>query len=194
MRLTPMRYKDYIWPSNPGSYRISFRRVVAEHKLPFGRSVTQDLGQVCRVLEGEGEFAGEGAYSQFGLLANTFYDPGPGLLIHPLWQTASAYFVELRLEQEPRPDYVRYSFTFWEDDSWYTGLATRTAEQAQGGTAGSAAAASGSAQAAYHRVVKGDTLWALAGTYGLSLEELIALNPQIKNPNLIVVGEEVRVR
>lgn len=54
MRLTPMRYKDYIWPSNPGSYRISFRRVVAEHKLPFGRSVTQDLGQVCRVLEGEG--------------------------------------------------------------------------------------------------------------------------------------------
>ena len=56
-----MRYKDYIWPSNPGSYRISFRRVVAEHKLPLGRSVTQDLGQVCRVLEGEGEFAGEGA-------------------------------------------------------------------------------------------------------------------------------------
>ena len=58
MRLTPMRYKDCIWPSNPGSYRISFRRVVAEHKLPFGRSVTQDLGQVCRVLEGEGGFAG----------------------------------------------------------------------------------------------------------------------------------------
>lgn len=54
MRLTPMRYKDYIWPSNPGSYRISFRRVVAEHKLPFGRSVTQDLGQVCRVLEARG--------------------------------------------------------------------------------------------------------------------------------------------
>ena len=89
---------------------------------------------------------------------------------------------------------MRYSFTFWEDDSWYTGLATRTAEQAQGGTAGSAAAASGSAQAAYHRVVKGDTLWALAGKYGLSLEELVALNPQIKNPNLIRVGEEVRVR
>ncbi len=69
MRLTPMRYKDYIWPSNPGSYRISFRRVVAEHKLPFGRSVTQDLGQVCRVLEGEGEFAGEGAYEEFKRLA-----------------------------------------------------------------------------------------------------------------------------
>lgn len=87
MRLTPMRYKDYIWPSNPGSYRISFRRVVAEHKLPFGRSVTQDLGQVCRVLEGEGEFAGEGAYEEFKRLATVFYGGGAGVLVHPVWMT-----------------------------------------------------------------------------------------------------------
>ena len=42
--------------------------------------------------------------------------------------------------------------------------------------------------------MKGDTLWAIARSYGLSLTELIALNPQIKNPNLIRVGDEVRVR
>lgn len=95
MRLTPMRYKDYIWPSNPGSYRISFRRVVAEHKLPFGRSVTQDLGQVCRVLEGEGEFAGEGAYEEFKRLATVFYGGGAGVLVHPVWMTTRAYFTEL---------------------------------------------------------------------------------------------------
>ena len=35
---------------------------------------------------------------------------------------------------------------------------------------------------------------ALARRYGVTLAELIALNPQIKNPNLIRVGEEVRVR
>ena len=34
----------------------------------------------------------------------------------------------------------------------------------------------------------------IAKTYGISLSELIALNPQIKNPNLIWVGDEVRVR
>ena len=49
------------------------------------------------------------------------------------------------------------------------------------------------AQASYHRVVKGDTLWTLSRRYGLSLTALVALNPQIKNPNLIRVGEEVRV-
>lgn len=117
MRLTPMRYKDYIWPSNPGSYRISFRRVVAEHKLPFGRSVTQDLGQVCRVLEGEGEFAGEGAYEEFKRLATVFYGEGAGVLVHPVWMTTRAYFTELEVVQEPVPDYVRYRFAFCEAGS-----------------------------------------------------------------------------
>ena len=117
MRLTPMRYKDYIWPSNPGSYRISFRRVVAEHKLPFGRSVTQDLGQACRVLEGEGEFAGEGAYEEFKRLATVFYGGGAGVLVHPVWMTTRAYFTELEVVQEPLPDYVRYRFAFCEAGS-----------------------------------------------------------------------------
>ena len=195
MILSPMRYKSYVWPHNPRVYSIDYERKMAVHKTPFGLFRLQDLGRTNRIMEGEGEFVGEGAYAQFGQLANVFYNGGPGLLVHPLWQAANAYFVSLRLEQEPRPDYVRYSFSFWEDDSWYTGLAVQESG-AGAGVQGEADAGGGTAarEPAYHRVVKGDTLWALAGTYGLSLEELIALNPQIKNPNLIVVGEEVRVR
>ena len=37
MRLTPMRYKDYIWPHNPATYSITYERQVAVHKVPFGR-------------------------------------------------------------------------------------------------------------------------------------------------------------
>ena len=70
-------------------------------------------------------------------------------------------------------------------------MVTRVIEPAPGGGTGSQ---SGSGpQPVYHRVVKGDTLWALARRYGLTLAELVALNPQIKNPNLIRVGQEVRV-
>lgn len=188
MTLSPMRYKNYTWPHNPRVYSIDYERKMAVHKTPFGLFHLQDLGRTNRIMEGEGEFTGEDAYAQFGKLANVFHDSGPGLLVHPLWQAANAYFVSLRLEQEPRPDYVRYSFSFWEDDSWYTGLATRAAGQESRNSSASSAAAG------YHRVVKGDTLWAIAKTYGLSLSELIALNPQIKNPNLIRVGQEVRVR
>ncbi|WP_242964788.1 LysM peptidoglycan-binding domain-containing protein [Flavonifractor sp. An100] len=192
MDLSPMRYKTYTWPHNPRVYSIDYERKMALHKTPFGLFHLQDLGRTNRIMEGEGEFVGEGAYAQFGQLANVFYDSGPGLLVHPLWQAANAYFVSLRLEQEPRPDYVRYSFSFWEDDSWYTGLAVSVTQGA--GASEPEQDSSTAIQPVYHRVVKGDTLWAIANTYGIGLSELIALNPQIKNPNLIHVGDEVRVR
>ena len=55
-------------------------------------------------------------------------------------------------------------------------------------------AAQSSSGAAYHTVTAGETLWELARRYGRTVPELVALNPQIKNPNLIRVGQEVRVR
>ena len=105
MLLTPMRYKEYVWPHNPRVYSIDYERIMAVNKVPFGLYYLQDLGRTRRVMKGEGEFIGEDAYTQFGQLANVFYSGGPGQLIHPLWQTANAYFVSLRLEQEPMRDY-----------------------------------------------------------------------------------------
>ena len=46
----------------------------------------------------------------------------------------------------------------------------------------------------YHTVRRGDTLWGIAKRYGVTLRSLIAANPQIKNPNLIYPGEQVRVK
>lgn len=190
MILSPMRYKSYTWPHNPRVYSIDYRRTMAVHKNPFQGYQLQDLGASYRVMEGEGEFVGEGAYAEFQRLASVFYQKGPGLLVHPLWQAANTYFVALRLEQAPRPDYVRYSFEFWEENSQYSGLAAQTVQPVPERTG---SGGGGRSQAAYHTVVKGDTLWALAQRYGLKLAELIELNPQIKNPNLIQVGQEVRI-
>ena len=184
MTLTPMRFKDFVWPHNPRVYSIDYERKMTASKLPFGRYVLQDLGQTNRIMAGEGEFVGESAYEQFGKLANAFYDPGPGRLVHPVWQMASAHFVSLRLEQEPRSDYVRYSFVFWEDGEEQGRVKKLSSSGVQVGTG---------ALPQYHTVVRGDTLWVLAQRYGLSLEQLLNLNPGIKNPNLIRVGEKVRV-
>ncbi len=184
MKLKPMRFKDYTWPSNPESYRIVFRRTVAEHKLPFGRSVTQELGMVCRVFEGEGEFVGAGAYEEFKRLATVFYDGSPGVLVHPVWMTTRAYFTNLEVVQEPLPDYVRYRFAFMEAGE--TEAMLKRAQSAAGVTA--------QTEKRYHTVVQGDTLWAIAARNGTSVAALCALNPQIANPNLIYPGERVRVR
>lgn len=187
MLLTPMRYKTYIWPHNPATYSITYERQVAVLKVPFGRHYMQDLGQTCRVMRGWGEFVGAGAYDEFKKLATIFYGDGPGLLIHPLWQISNAYFTDLKLEQEPLPDYVRYSFTFRERYDGYQ--ETLTVLTAAGG--GSAAVQAADRSTALHTVVSGDTLWGIALRYDVSLEDVLAVNPGIKNPNLIHAGDQV---
>ena len=119
MELRPMQYKGFVWPHNPRTYTITYDRQVAVHKVPFGRYAMQDLGMTHRVMRGEGEFVGPEAYDTFRALASVFYEGGPGTLLHPVWQSAQVYFVALALTQEPRKDYVRYTFTFWETYSRY---------------------------------------------------------------------------
>ena len=202
MILSPMRFKNFVWPHNPRVYSITYERKIAVHKIPFGRHYLQSLGQTRRVLKGEGEFVGEGAYDTFKKLATVFYEETPGVLVHPVWTTTTAWFAGLELRQEPRRDYVAYSFEFWEvmSDST-TELATVTVNSE--GTASNGGAASGSAPSAgtaapareeWYTVVKGDTLWGLSKRYGVALSTIIALNPQIRNPNLIYVGQKVRIR
>lgn len=188
MLLTPMRYKNYTWPHNPETYSVEYRRQVVVHKVPFGQYVLQDVGETRRIFQGEGTFAGADAYEQFQALSEVFLQKGPGLLVHPVWRTTSAYFISLKLEEKPLPDYVHYSFAFWEDCGAYsTGLAT-VAATAQTGTAAAAAP-----ETVTYIVKKGDTLWGIAKRYGVALTKLIAANPQIKNPNLIYPGNEVRI-
>lgn len=184
MELTPMRYKTYTWPHNPASYQVTWRRNVAGGGLPFQGSWMQNLGVQWRVFSGEGEFAGKGAYESFLQLAAVFQEQSAGVLAHPLWPAVRAWFVELQAEEEPLPDYVRYRFTFWEDTTATDGtlreIKTAAVPQNQGKSG-----------AATYTVKKGDTLWGISRKYGVTLQSLIAANPQIKNPNLIYPGNRV---
>ena len=185
MNLAPMRYKDYVWPHNPETYTIRFQRRVAVAKVPFGRYGMQDLGLSYRVMEGEGVFAGKGAYDEFKKLASVFYQGGAGLLIHPVWQASQAYFVSLELAQQPLENYVRYRFAFWETSPLDASL-IRVDE-----AGGSGRSAKGTTGGAVHTVHRGDTLWGIANARGVTLAALLKANPQIRNPNLIAVGERV---
>jgi len=178
--LSPMRYKTFTWPHNPRTYTIEFQRDTAVHKVPMGAYTMQDLGRSFRTLRGEGEFFGPNAYATFQELACLFYETGPGVLIHPVWQTSSAYFTELELLQEPRENYVRYRFAFREGYNGYAGL--RSVNEA------------GSEEARFVTFSEGDTLLAVAQRADTSLEALLALNPDIGNPNRVAPGQKVRIK
>lgn len=204
MKLTPMRFKDYTWPHNPETCRVELERKMAVQKAPFGGYVLQDMGALHRVMRGEGAFVGENAYEEFRKLVRVFEEDGAGTLVHPVWRTMLAHFVALEVLEEPKPDYVRYTFEFWESCGETAmklltgGRKTKTAESRErvvvtaaldaGDTDGENAAEE------YHTVLQGDTLWGIALQHGLTLEEVVRLNPQVKNPNLIHPGDEVRIR
>ena len=46
----------------------------------------------------------------------------------------------------------------------------------------------------YYKVQKGDTLGSIARKFNMSLNKLLGLNPDIKNPNLIHVGDKIRIK
>lgn len=204
-KLAKMRYKTFTWPHNPRTYTIRFERRMASHDTPYRKSRLEAMGLAHRVMRGEGEFFGPQAYEQFKALACLFYENTPGVLYHPVWQAVNAYFVELALEQEPRADYVRYSFAFWEcgEEERAFGLREITApvkstavprDEISREVAGAVQTAEPAPDTGiYHTVGQGDTLWAIARKYEVSLTDLLARNPQIKNPNLIYPGEKVQV-
>lgn len=184
MKLQPMRYKDYVWPHNPKTCEMTYKRSIAEIKLPFGGWVMQDMGKTGRVLSGEGEFVGENAYEQFRALAAVFDRGGAGVLMHPVWQMTNALFSSLTLAEEPRENYVRYYFEFREDAGTKQTLKIIAKSPDRTG-----AETERPVQRRIHTVVRGDTLWGIAAANGMTLSRLIGINPQIKNPNLIYPGD-----
>ncbi len=61
--------------------------------------------------------------------------------------------------------------------------------QGSGGSGGSG----GSSAGGTYTVRAGDTMWSIAKKFGISLSELIRLNPQIKDPNMIYPGQRINV-
>lgn len=181
MNLSPMRFKQFIWPHNPRVYSTLCQRNVAANKIPLGGWHLQNLGQTCRVFRGEGEFTGEGAYDTFKALEAVFREESAGILVHPVWLAVRAWFVSLKLEQEPRSNYVRYSFEFWEEQPVWEELSRLQPLSAA------------VEKERLHTAVQGETLWLIARRYGLSEAQILALNPTIRNPNQISPGEQVRV-
>ena len=53
--------------------------------------------------------------------------------------------------------------------------------------------AAGAAAKGYYVMQEADTLWSVAQRYDLRMRELLAMNPEIANPNHVRAGQKVRI-
>ncbi len=72
----------------------------------------EGMGDLQRIITGEGTFFGATAISDFQRLSALFEDGDPGNLQHPQWGIRYCYFTGLELTQEPRDNCVSYKFEF----------------------------------------------------------------------------------
>ena len=175
--LAPMKYRDFTWPNNPTTFKVELRQTLHSYKLPFSGFQVQSLGVQHRVFKGEGEFTGPDAYDSFRRLAKSFSFTGAGWLEHPVWPPVKVYFAKLDLNQEPREEYVSYSFVFWEsvDQTGYT------------------ASDIDPNKSKYISAKLNDTLALIATRYSKELDDLIALNPQIASTTALDEGQLIRI-
>lgn len=165
-----MRFREFTWQNNPVSLRVSNARNVEEISVPYGESRAEELGSRRRKVTGEGYFSGEDCMEQWDKLQAAFAQKGPGMLQLPGVSPFLALMDSLELIGAQGKDLVRYSFSFteWEGKPVYSGSGR-------------------------HRAHQGENLWDYANRWGVSIEELVAVNPHIRDICVLQEGEEVLV-
>ena len=111
-----MKFMMFTWPENPEEFRISAHCVPEYVPNQVGGYDYTGLTPMIRVFHGRGVFCGADATQRFNALAVIMAVGREGELFHPVWGTTTAYLTDLEMEQESRPEYIVYSFTFRETD------------------------------------------------------------------------------
>lgn len=107
-------FKNVVWPQNPEYYTVSYDRETTYSQEGEEEPVLEKTAVFRRTVTGSGVFSGEQAYEQFKKLEKLCQDSEAGWLAHPVWDRMFAYLIKLEMTQEPRANYVAYSFKFLE--------------------------------------------------------------------------------
>ncbi len=107
-----MSFKTFNWPNNPEKLVVEHTRDPLYGKDAQGGPVYLGMGATNCTITGSGIFTGELAYDNFMDLELLFQELTSGMLHLPQGDWLPVYFTELTMEQDSRPQYVHYRFTF----------------------------------------------------------------------------------
>ena len=170
MKLVPMRFKGVSWRHNPRELTFVCEKQVRELHSPFGGSQLQNTGRKCIKIKGRGELYGADCLQQFEELLRLFKSGGSGVLAIPHLSPVRAVFESLTLEGDPKPDLLAYRFEFREEKPADDGITPREYTAAQG-----------------------ETMWDVSYRFGVEIDPLMRLNPDVKRPDIPLGGRAVRL-
>ena len=111
-----MEFKDFVWRTNPETFRIRAVRMPIFTVDDKNDYVYQGLSPMCREISGSGVFFGQYAVQSYNTIQVLMSNGTVGELKHPLWGTIQAYLTDLTMDMEGREEYIAYRFTFREAD------------------------------------------------------------------------------
>jgi len=171
MKLVPMRFMGYTWHHNPKKLTIKSNKKVIELKLPYHDDVLQNFGESQLRINGSGELYGEDCMEQYERLFKLYRSGKEGILCLPRLSPLYACFESLEIVADDTPDVLTYSFSFISTKPLLTNC--RINKEAD--------------------VAQGDTLWDISYRYGVPMDILCVLNPQIMFVNDLCGIEKVRL-
>ena len=169
MNQSYMRFRDFVWRTNPTEISFSTENNVREIQLLYGGCVLQNLGRQPKVISGRGYFSGENAMSDFSALESLFEDGASGMLLISGMAPCRAVFRRLKMLGCPADNVINYEFTFVEDITEYE----------SGG------------EEKYIILAEGQNLWHISAFYSVPIEDIMALNPDIPSPWEVSAGDRV---
>lgn len=169
MKSVPMKFKGFTWQHNPRELVFEDEKTLRELSAPFDKSVVWNTGRRNMRISGEGELYGEDCLEQFQRLFELFRAGGSGVLAIAEVPSVYAVFESLKLIGRPRPNVLTYRFVFRE--------LMEIREDTQRETLAAA----------------GENLWDISYRYGVGIDELVRLNPQVKRPDESVEGGVIRL-
>lgn len=162
----------------------------------LGKEVTRN-GKVYNVIECTGSFGGGIVYSYVAKTGARYSFKGgtrSGAWTHHGLMTKWVSYPKITNEKKTNEQIAREVI----DGKWGNGIERKTRLQSAGYNYTEIQSLVNQllkpAYATYYVVKKGDTVTKIAKKFKLTNEELLALNPTIKNPHLIYAGQKVRVK
>ena len=172
MKNAAMRFCGYTFPHNPAALKIENTGNIRELNSPCCEPGSMHLGSRLRRISGEGELYGADCIAQFEELQRLFERGEEGLLSLPKQPAIYAYLKELQMTAQPKENVLGYRFVF---------LEARPPEK------------DNAVIESYETCTAGESLWGVSYRFGVPIDELVRLNPQIKYIDSLDSGEKVRL-